>query len=136
MTVFSNLLDVLLQTQFIKRNKIGNRECLSLPKETLQVSDKLTSGQKSVDCSQATVQSSQLIEDTSEATVETLYSETFIQSNLDGALNLIVELEKLKLQIIAEIKYLIFNEINSFKDYFLKSSANRSSDSELHRQQI
>ena len=136
MTVFSNLLDVLLQTQFIKRNKIANRECLSLPKETLQVSDKLTSGQKSVDCSQATVQSSQLIEDTSEATVETLYSETFIQSNLDGALNLIVELEKLKLQIIAEIKYLIFNEINSFKDYFLKSSANRSSDSELHRQQI
>ena len=136
MTVFSNLLDVLLQTQFIKRNKISNRECLSLPKETLQVSDKLTSGQKSVDCSQATVQSSQLIEDTSEATVETLYSETFIQSNLDGALNLIVELEKLKLQIIAEIKYLIFNEINSFKDYFLKSSANRSSDSELHRQQI
>ena len=40
------------------------------------------------------------------------------------------------MQIITEIKDLIFNEISSFKDYFLKSSANRSSDSELHQQQI
>ena len=125
-----------MQKQSIKRNKIGNRECLSLPKETLQVSDKLTSGQKSVDCSQATVQSSQLIEDTSQATVETLCNETFIQSNFEGALNFQVELENLKLQIIAEIKDLIFNEISSFKECFLKSSANRSSDTELHQQQI
>ena len=122
--VFKNLLDILVQKQFIKRNKIGNRECFSLPKEILQVSDKLTSGQKSVDYSQATVQSSQLIEDTSQATAETLRSETFIQSNFKGALNLKVELENIKLQIIAEIKYLIFNEISSFKDCFLKSSAN------------
>ena len=134
--VFNNSLDILVQKQSVKRNKIGNRECLSLPKETLQVSDKLTSGQKSVDCSQATVQSSQLIEDTSQATVETLCSETFIQSNFEGALNFKVELENLKLQIIAEIKDLIFNEISSFKDCFLKSSANRSSDSELYQQQI
>ena len=63
-------------------------------------------------------------------------SETFIQSNLEGALNIKIELENLKLQIIAEIKDLIFNEISSFKDCFLKSSANRSSDSELHQQQI
>ena len=35
---------------------------LSLPKETLQVGDKLTSDKKSVDCSQATAQSSRLIE--------------------------------------------------------------------------
>ena len=125
-----------MQKQSVKRNKIGNRECLSVPKETLQVSDKLTSGQKSVDCSQATVQSSQLIEDTSQATVEILCSETFIQSNFEGPLNFKVELENLKLQIIAEIKDLIFNEISSFKDCFLKSSANRSSDSELHQQQI
>ena len=106
------------------------------PIETLQVSDKLTYGQKSLDCSQATVQSNQLIEDTSQATVETLCSETFIQSNFEGALNIKIELENLKLQIIAEIKDLIFNEISSFKDCFLKSSANRSSDSELHQQQI
>ena len=38
----------------------------------VQVSDKLTSAQKSVECSQATVQSSQLIEDTNQETVETL----------------------------------------------------------------
>ena len=125
-----------MQKQSVKRNKIGNRECLSLPKETLQVSDKLTSGQKSVDCSQATVQSSQLIEDTSQATVETLCNETFIQSNFEGALNFKVALENLKLQIIAEIKDLFFNEISSFKECFSKSSANRSSDTELHQQQI
>ena len=130
---FNNLLDILVQKQSIKRNKIGNRECFSLPKETLQVSDKLTSAQKSVNCSQATVQSSQLIEDKSQETVETLCYETFIQSNFEGALNFKVELENLKLQIIAEIKDLIFNEISSFKECFLKSSANRSSDTELHQ---
>ena len=96
----------------------------------------MTSSQKSVDCSQATVQSSQLIEDTSQATVETLCNETLVQSNFEGALNFKVELENLKLQIIAEIKDLIFNEISSFKDCFLKFSANRSSDGELHQQQI
>ena len=96
----------------------------------------MTSSQKSVDCSQATVQSSQLIEDTSQATVETLCNETLVQSNFEGALNFKVELENLKLQIIAEIKDLIFNEISSFKECFLKSSANRSSDTELHQQQI
>ena len=63
-------------------------------------------------------------------------SETFLQSNFEGALNLRVELENLKLQMITEIKDLIFNEINSFKDCFLKSLANRFSDSELHQQQI
>ena len=40
------------------------------------------------------------------------------------------------MQIIAEIKALVLNEISSFKDWFLKSSANRSSDSELYQQQI
>ena len=102
----------------------------------VQVSDKLTSAQKSVECSQATVQSSQLIEDKNQETVETLCDETFIQSNFEGALNFKVELENLKLQIIAEIKDLIFNEISSFKDCFLKSTANRSNNSELHQQQI
>ena len=81
----------------------------------VQVSDKLTSAQKSVECSQATVQSSQLIEDKNQETVETLCDETFIQSNFEGALNFKVELENLKLQIIAEIKDLIFNEVSSFK---------------------
>ena len=125
-----------------KRNKIGNRECLSLPKETIQVSHELlTSGQKSVDCSQATAESDKLIEDSSQATVETLCNETFNQSNFKGALNLKVKLENLKYKIIAEIKDLIFNEISLFKDSFSKSfinkaSANRSSDSELHKQQI
>ena len=47
-----------------------------------------------------------------------------------------MELENRKLQIIAEIKDLIFNEISSFKDCFLKSSVNLSSDSELQQQQI
>ena len=64
--------------------------------------------------------------------------------NFEGALNLKVELQNLKLQIIAEIKDLIFNEIGSFKDSFLKSfvnvilllQQNRSSDSELNQQQI
>ena len=71
--VFKNLLDILVQNQSVKRSKIGNRECLSLPKETLQVRRKiLTSGQKSVDSSQTTVESSQLIENSSQATVETL----------------------------------------------------------------
>ena len=89
---------------------------MSLPKETLRVSHELlTSGQKSVDCSQATVESIQLIEDSSQATVEKLCSETFTQSNFEGALNLKVQLENLKLQIIAEIRDLIFNEIISFK---------------------
>ena len=125
-----------MQNQSIKRSKIENRECLSLPKEILQVSDKLTSDQKSVDCSQATVQSSQLIEYASQATVETLCSETFIQSNFEGALNFKVELENLELQFFAEIKDLIFNEVSSFKDCFLKFSANRSSYSESHQQQI
>ena len=115
---------------------------MSLPKETLQVSNELlTSGQKSVDSSQTTVESSQLIEDSSQATVKTLFSETFTQSNFEGALNLKVELENLRLQIISEIADVLFNEISSFKDSFLKSfankaSANRSSDSELHQQQI
>ena len=89
---------------------------MSLPKETLRVSHELlTSGQKSVDCSQATVESIQLIEDSSQATVEKLCSETFTQSNFEGALNFKVQLENLKLQIIAEIRDLIFNEIISFK---------------------
>ena len=89
---------------------------MSLPKETLRVSHELlTSGQKSVDCSQATVESIQLIEDSSQATVEKLCSETFTLSNFEGALNLKVQLENLKLQIIAEIRDLIFNEIISFK---------------------
>ena len=109
--VLNNLLDILVQKQSIKRNKIGNRGRLSLPKETSQVSNKLTSGQKSVDCSQATVQYSQLIEDTSQATVETSCSETFIQSNFEGALNFKVELENLKLQVIAEIKILFLMKL-------------------------
>ena len=89
---------------------------MSLPNETLRVSHELlTSGQKSVDCSQVTVESIQLIEDSSQATVEKLCSETFTQSNFEGALNLKVQLENLKLQIIAEIRDLIFNEIISFK---------------------
>ena len=71
-----------------------------------------------------------------QATLETLCSETFIQSNFEGALNFKVELENLKLQIIAETKDLIFNETSSIKDCFLKSSGNPSSDSELHQQQI
>ena len=55
-------------------------------KKTLQVSDEfLISGQKSVDCSQATVQFSQLIEDTCQETVETLCSGTFIQSKFESA---------------------------------------------------
>ena len=136
---FNNFLDILVQKQSVKRNKIGNRECLSFPKEALQVSHKpLTSNQKSVDSSQTTVESSQLIEDSSQATVETLCSETITQSNFEGPLNLKVELKHLKLQIIAEIKGFVFNEISSFKDFFLKSSlnkvsANRCSDSELHQ---
>ena len=99
-----------MQKQSITRNKIDNRKCLSLLKETLQVSDEfLASGQKFFDCSQATVQSSQLIEDTSKVTAETLRSETFIQSNFDGALNLKVKLEILQSKIIAEVKDLTFN---------------------------
>ena len=81
--IFNNLLDILVQNQSVKRNKIGNRECLSIPKETLQVSNKLlTCGQKSVDSIQKIVESGQLIEDSSYATVETLYSEKFTQSTL------------------------------------------------------
>ena len=135
--VFNNSLDILVQKQSVKRNKIGNREYLSLPKETLQVSHELLrSGQKFVDCSQATVESNQLIEDTesgqltedtSQATLETLCSDTLIQSNFEGVLNLKVELENLKLQIIAEIKDLVFNEISSFKDSFSKSFVNKAS---------
>ena len=54
--VFNNLLDILVQNQSLKRNKIGNWECLSHTKETLQVSKEfLTSGQKSVDSSQTIV---------------------------------------------------------------------------------
>ena len=54
--VFNNLLDILVQNQSLKRNKIGNWECLSRTKETLQVSKEfLTSGQKSVDSSQTIV---------------------------------------------------------------------------------
>ena len=90
---------------------------MSLPKETLQVSNELlTSDQKFVDSSETPVESSQLIEDSSQATVETLCSPTFTRWNLEDALNLKAELENLKLQIIAEIKDLIFNEISSFKD--------------------
>ena len=70
-----------------------------------------------------------------------MYGETFTQSNFEGALNIKGELENLKLEIIAKIQDLIFNEISSFKDFFLKYfvnkvSANQSSDSELHQQQI
>ena len=61
--VFNNLLDILVQNQSVKRNKIGNLECLYFSKETLQVSHELlTSSQKSVDSCQTTVESSQLIE--------------------------------------------------------------------------
>ena len=74
--VFKKLLNILVQNQSVKRNKIGNPECLLLPKETLQVSHELlTSGQKP----------SQLIEDSSKATVEALCSKTFTQSNFEGA---------------------------------------------------
>ena len=143
--VLNNSLDILVQKQSVKRNKIGNRECLSLPKETLKVSHELLrSGQKFVDCSQATVESNQLIEDTesgqltedtSQATLETLCSDTFIQSDFEGVLNLKVELENLKLQIIAEIVFnldqiiadLVFNEISSLKDPFSKSFVNKAS---------
>ena len=88
---------------------------MSLPKETLQVSNELlTSGQKSVDYSQATVESSQLIEDSNQATVETLCSlcsETCALSNFEGDLNFKVELENLKLQIIADIKDLFLMKL-------------------------
>ena len=67
----NNLLDILVQNQSVKRNKIGNRECLSLPQEKLQVTHKiLTSSQNSVGSSQTTLESSQLIEDSSQATFE------------------------------------------------------------------
>ena len=39
-------------------------------------------------------------------------------------------------KLLMTLKILFFNETSSFKDYFLKSSANQSSDSELHQQQI
>ena len=61
--------------------------------------------------------------------------ETFIQPNFEGVLNLKVGLENLKLQIIAEIKDLIFNEISSLKDSFVNSSISKLSadrSSELH----
>ena len=62
--------EVFSSKTFCQKKKIGNRECFSLPKETLQVSHELlTSVQKSVDCSQATVESSRLVEDSSQATV-------------------------------------------------------------------
>ena len=48
--IFNNLLDILFQKQSIKRNKIGNRNACPFLK-TLY--DKLTSDQKSVNCSQA-----------------------------------------------------------------------------------
>ena len=53
--------------------------------------------------------------DTSQTAAERLGSKAFVQSNLQGALNLKVELENLKLQINAEIKDLIFNEISYLK---------------------
>ena len=81
--------NILVQNQSVKRNKIENREYFSLPKETLQVSHKLlTSSQKSAGSSQTTVESCQLIEDSSQGTVETLCSEIFTQSDFEGALNL------------------------------------------------
>ena len=81
----------------------------------------------SVDCSQGTVESSQSIEDTSQATVETFCGERFIQSDFEGALNLKVDLENLKSQIIADIKDLIFNEISSLiKAWFPLGSINSS----------
>ena len=44
--VFTNLLDISVQKHSVKRNKIENRECLSLPKETLKVShERLKSSQ-------------------------------------------------------------------------------------------
>ena len=125
--VFHNLLDILVQKQSVKRNKTENRECLSLPEKTLQVSHELlTFGQKSVDSSQTTVESSQLIEDSSQATVETLCSKTFTQSNFQGALNLKVQLENLKLQIIAGIKDLIFSPFQANVPFLypLKASEN------------
>ena len=61
----------------------------------------------SVDCSEGTVESSQSIEDTSQVTVERFCSERFIQSNFEGALNLNVDLENLKSQIVADIKDLM-----------------------------
>ena len=85
--VFNNLLDILVHNKSIKRNKIGNRECLYLPKETLQLLTKLlTSSQKCVDSSQTAVESRQLIEDSSQETVETLRIETFTQPNFEGVL--------------------------------------------------
>ena len=85
--VFNNLLDILVHNKSIKRNKIGNRECLYLPKETLQLFTKLlTSSQKCVDSSQTAVESRQLIEDSSQETVETLRIETFTQPNFEGVL--------------------------------------------------
>ena len=99
---FLTIQDTSVQEQSVKRSKFGNQKCLPLPKVTLQVSHELlTSGQKCVDCSHATVKSSQLIEDSSQATVEILCRQKFTQSNFEVALNLKVELEILKLQINA-----------------------------------
>ena len=129
--------NIIVQNQSVKRNNTGNPEGLSLPKETLKISHELlTSSQTSFDSSQTTVESCRLIEDSNQATFETLCSETFTQSNFEGALNLKVELQNLKFKVIVEIKDLILNEISSFKDSSLKSSvnkvsANRTSDSEF-----
>ena len=126
--VFDNLENILVQSQSIQRNKLGILECLPCPKETLKLSHKLLIfSQKSIDSNQATVKSSQLIEDSSQATVEILCSQTFTQSNFEGPLNLKVGLENRKFQIIEELKDLIFNEINFFKDSFLKSFVNKVS---------
>ena len=85
---------------------------MSLPKETLQVSNELlTSGQKSVDYSQTTVESSQLIEKSSQATVDTLCSEKFALSNFEDDLNFKVELENLNYKLLQKLKILFLMKL-------------------------
>ena len=112
---FDRLFEILIKNQSVKRNEVGNRECLSLPKESVQHdSETIEQKQTALDSIHATVEISCIyeivdsIQDTEESSQD---NEKFTQyKNYEVSLNLKLELEHLKLQIVKKIKNLFIKE--------------------------
>ena len=110
---FDRLFEILIINQSVKRNEFGNRECLSLPKESVQHdSETIEQKQTALDSIHATVEFIHEIVDSIQDTEESSQdNEKFSQyKNYEVSLNLKLELEHLKLQTVKKIKNLFIKE--------------------------
>ena len=97
----------MIKNQSLKRDKVGNWECLSLPKESVQHDQEIIEqNQAAVDSSHATVESSHETVDSIQDTVGCSQdNEAFTQyKTYEVGLDLRLELKHLKLQVVKEIK--------------------------------